>query len=184
MISASRLPEIEQLFSTTYGQPLDDEACRIIAERTEGWAAGLQLVAASIAVSQPSEVAAFISALSGATGPIYDFLAEEVLTRLSPETQRVLMHASFVDRVEPEYVVPHLKPVAHPWSRSDHPRPRSIALSRSACSACAARPLQGGVCRRSSASSCEVHLEREVSDREHPRDALGDREGLPSRTTG
>ncbi len=98
------LAEIEQLFATTYGQPLDGEACRIIAERTEGWAAGLQLVAASIAVSQPDEIAAFIRALSGAAGPIYDFLAEEVLTRLSLDTQRVLMHASLVDRVQTEYV--------------------------------------------------------------------------------
>ena len=99
------LPEIEQLFAETYGQPLDGEACRVIAERTEGWAASLQLVSASIAVSQPSEVAAFIDALSGATGPIYDFLAEEVLTRLSPQTQRILIHASLVDRVRPEYVM-------------------------------------------------------------------------------
>ena len=94
------LAEIERLFTTTYGQPLDGDACQVIAERTEGWAAGLQLVAASISVSQPHEVAAFISALSGATGPIYDFLAEEVLTRLAPETQRVLMHASLVDNVQ------------------------------------------------------------------------------------
>ena len=78
------LAEIEQLFATTYGQPLSGETCRIIAERTEGWAAGLQLVAASIAVSQPDEVVDFIRALSGAVGPIYDFLAEEVLTRSGP----------------------------------------------------------------------------------------------------
>lgn len=98
------LHEIEQLFGFTYGQPLDAAACRTIADRTDGWAASLQLVAASIAVSQPSEVAGFIEALSGATGPIYDFLAEEVLTRLSPQTQRILMHASLVELVRPSYV--------------------------------------------------------------------------------
>jgi ATP/maltotriose-dependent transcriptional regulator MalT/DNA-binding SARP family transcriptional activator len=96
--------EIDELFSTTYGQPLDTDACRIIAERTEGWAASLQLVSASIAVSQPSEIASFIHALSGATGGIYDFLAEEVLTRLSSTTQRILMRAALVDRVRAEYV--------------------------------------------------------------------------------
>ena len=99
------LEEIEELFSNTYGQPLDAAACRTIARRTEGWAASLQLVSASIAVSRPNEVAGFIEALSGATGPIYDFLAEEVLTRLSPQTQRILMHASLVQRVRPQYVV-------------------------------------------------------------------------------
>ena len=97
-------PEIEELFAVTYGQPLDDATCSVVAERTEGWAASLQLVAAAIAQTQPDEVASFIQALSGASAPIYDFLAEEVLTRLSPETQRVLMHASMLDRVQPELV--------------------------------------------------------------------------------
>jgi DNA-binding SARP family transcriptional activator len=97
-------PEINELFSVTYRQPLDRDACDVIAERTEGWAASLQLVSASIAVSRPSEVAAFIEALDGAKGPIYDFLAEEVLTRLSARTQRILVHASLIDRVRPELV--------------------------------------------------------------------------------
>ncbi len=97
-------PEIEELFAVTYGQPLDEHARDVVVERTQGWAASLQLVSASIAVSRPSEVAAFIEALSGATGPIYDFLAEEVLTRMSPLAQRVLVHASLVDLVTPELV--------------------------------------------------------------------------------
>lgn len=96
--------EIAELFATAYQQPLEEDACNVVAERTEGWAASLQLVSASIAVSRPSEVAVFIEALSGATGPIYDFLAEEVLTRLSHQTQRVLIHASLIDRVRPELV--------------------------------------------------------------------------------
>ena len=75
-----------------------------MTERTQGWAASLQLVSASIAVSRPSEVGAFIEALSGATGPIYDFLAEEVLTRMSPMTQRILVHASILDLVTPSLV--------------------------------------------------------------------------------
>ena len=96
--------EIEELFASAYGQPLDRHACDVVAERTQGWAASLQLVAASIAVSRPGQVAEFIEALSGATGPIYDFLAEEVLTRMPPLTQQVLLHASLIDRVTPALV--------------------------------------------------------------------------------
>ena len=107
-------PEIEELFSATFRQPIDREACDIIADRTEGWAASLQLVSASIAVSKPSEVGAFIEALDGAKGPIYDFLAEEVLTRLSPRTQRVLIHASLLDRVREVLVEAALSVVADP----------------------------------------------------------------------
>ena len=97
-------PEIEELFATAYLQPLDQRACDVVTERTQGWAASLQLVAASVTASRPSEVASFIEALSGATGPIYDFLAEEVLARMAPLTERVLLHASLLDRVTPELV--------------------------------------------------------------------------------
>ena len=92
-------PEIEELFAKAYAQPLDAHACDVVVERTQGWAASLQLVSASIAVSRPSEVGTFIEALDGATGPIYDFLAEEVLSRMPPLTHRVLVHASLIDRV-------------------------------------------------------------------------------------
>ncbi len=155
------LAEIEQLFSKTYGQPLDDEACQIVAERTEGWAAGLQLVAASIAVSRPSEVAEFIRALSGAAAPIYDFLAEEVLTRLSPQTQRVLMHASLVDRVEPEYVFVALEAGGTPVDRRDIraalDRAESLGLLGVRSKASSGRRLQALF-----REFLEVHLEREV----------------------
>ena len=100
--------ETERLFQC-HGQPLDTETCRMVTERTGGWAASLQLVAASIAIRQPSEVPDFIEALSGANGPIYDFLAEEVLTRLSQQTQRILTYASLVDQVRTRYVTAALR---------------------------------------------------------------------------
>jgi ATP/maltotriose-dependent transcriptional regulator MalT len=96
--------EIEELFRTTYAQSLDRHSCDVVEERTQGWAASLQLVSASIAVSRTSEVSAFIDALSGTKGPIYDFLAEEVLSRMSPLTQRILVHASIIDHVTPALV--------------------------------------------------------------------------------
>ena len=106
--------EIEDLFASAFEQPLDRHACDVVAERTQGWAASLRLVSASIAVSRPSEIGAFIEALDGATGPIYDFLAEEVLTRMSPSSQRVLLHASLVDDVSPALVAAALSVTAEP----------------------------------------------------------------------
>ena len=171
------LTEIDQLFATTYGQPLDSDACRVIAERTEGWAAGLQLVAASIAVSQPHEVGEFIRALSGATGPIYDFLAEEVLTRLSPQTQRVLMHASLVDRVETEYVFVALEAGGTPVTTNGYPGfPRSRRLARPS-----RRPQQGvaGAAHASSVPRVPAGASRARGRRQrHPRDASRDRKVL------
>lgn len=108
--------EIDELFSTTFQQPLGADDCEVIADRTEGWAASLRLVSASIAVSRPSEVGAFIKALSGATGPIYEFLADEVLTRLSEQNQRVLVHASLIDHVRPDLVSAALSVTTDPPS--------------------------------------------------------------------
>ena len=110
-------PEIEDLFATAYLRPLDQRACDVVTERTQGWAASLQLVAASIAVSRPGEVASFIEALSGTTGPIYDFLAEEVLTRMEPLTERVLLHASLLDRVTADLVAAGLSVSDEPIGR-------------------------------------------------------------------
>jgi DNA-binding SARP family transcriptional activator len=111
--------EIEELFASAYLQPLDRHACDVVAERTRGWAASLQLVAASIAASRPSEVGSFIEALSGAEGPIYDFLAEEVLDRMAPLTQRVLLHASLIDRVTPGLVTAALSVTGDPVSSAE-----------------------------------------------------------------
>lgn len=111
--------ELDDLFGTTYAQHLSPESLDIVEERTEGWAASLQLVAASIAASRPSQVEAFIGALSGAAGPIYDFLAEEVLERLSPMTQRVLIHASLLDRVTPVLATAALSATDQPLSVED-----------------------------------------------------------------
>jgi LuxR family transcriptional regulator, maltose regulon positive regulatory protein len=92
--------EVEALFSTSYGQSLDPEVYQIIEERTEGWAASLQLVSTSIATRAPDEVRDFIRDLSGAEGPIYEFLAEEVLAHLPALTRRVLLFASLLEQVE------------------------------------------------------------------------------------
>ena len=106
--------EIEDLFGIALGQPLDRHSCDVVAERTQGWAASLQLVSASIAVSRSSEVGAFIEALDGASTPIYDFLAEEVLHRMSPSSQRVLLHAALIDDVAPELVAAALSVTDEP----------------------------------------------------------------------
>lgn len=92
--------EIEALFDSAYGQPQEAETYSVIESRTEGWAASLQLVSTSIATRAPGEVRSFIRDLSGAEGPIYDFLAEEVLARLPETVQRILLHAALLDRID------------------------------------------------------------------------------------
>ena len=99
--------EVGELFDLHLHQ-LSTGALDIVYERTHGWAASLQLVLASVAASRPSEVEPFIAGLSGAQGPIHDLLAQEVLARLDETTERVLVHASLLDRVTPELAMASL----------------------------------------------------------------------------
>ena len=75
--------ETADLFTTAYQLPLEPDLVTEIDARAEGWAASLQLVYSSIRERHPSDARAFIRSLSGASGTLYDYLAEEVLAGLS-----------------------------------------------------------------------------------------------------
>lgn len=97
--------ETDSLFRDVYGQALEAELVDQIDRRTEGWAASLQLLGSSIRGSSAAEIRARVRSLSGAHGPLYDFLAEEVLSGLSPELRRFVIAASLLERITPRYVV-------------------------------------------------------------------------------
>ncbi len=68
-----------------------------LAERTEGWITGLQLIALSL--QKQEDVARFIRDLSGAQRFILDYLAEEVLIRQSESVQAFLLQTSILERL-------------------------------------------------------------------------------------
>lgn len=90
--------EIERLFRESYQQPLEPDLLRAVAQRTEGWAASLELIRTALRDRQPSEARDFVAELSGSQGDVYDYLAEEVVGDLSADLQRFLMRASILDR--------------------------------------------------------------------------------------
>ncbi len=96
--------ETADLFARSYGTPIDDDLVTTIDERLEGWAANLQLVCASLLSLRPDEVRTFVRDLSAHSDPLYDFLAEEVLSRQTPVMRRVLTHASLLGRISPHLV--------------------------------------------------------------------------------
>jgi LuxR family maltose regulon positive regulatory protein len=97
--------EIQKLFADGYGLPLEADVLTEVDGRTKGWAASLQLFHGSVRGRPSSAVRALARSLSGSEGPIYDFLAEEVLANLSDEMQGFLVRASLLDRITPELVV-------------------------------------------------------------------------------
>ncbi|MFI5255209.1 MAG: hypothetical protein ACHQ15_07115, partial [Candidatus Limnocylindrales bacterium] len=91
--------EIRRLFAESYGQALEDDVIEEVERRTLGWAACLQLLRSTLRGRSNIEVRDFVKQLSGATGPVYDFLAEEVLREARPEMRRFLMGTSLLERI-------------------------------------------------------------------------------------
>jgi LuxR family maltose regulon positive regulatory protein len=79
------------------GIPLADTSVAVLAERTEGWAAGLQLAALSL--QERPEPDAFVAAFSGTHRHVLDYLAAEVLDRQSDDTVRFLLDTSVLEQV-------------------------------------------------------------------------------------
>ena len=91
--------ETVRLFAEAYATPLDDDVLRDLDGKLHGWAASLQLFHGSIRGRPMSEVRALARAVSGATRPIYEFLAEEVLANLSVEIEHLLVRCSLLERI-------------------------------------------------------------------------------------
>src|SRR5690242_1670750 len=76
---------------------LDLAAAAALAERTEGWAVGLQLAALSLR-TQP-DVARFVAAFTGSHRYVLDYLTEEVLARQREDLRNFLLETSVLDRL-------------------------------------------------------------------------------------
>lgn len=78
-------------------RPLPPDAVAALAERTEGWAAGLQL--AGLALRQAADTHAFVAGFQGTHIFIADYLADEVLSGVPEQQQRFLIRSSLLNRL-------------------------------------------------------------------------------------
>ncbi len=76
---------------------LPEAAVAALAERTEGWAAGLQLAALSL--RGHDDAAAFVAAFTGSHRYVLDYLAEEVLEGQDKQVRTFLLETSVLDRL-------------------------------------------------------------------------------------
>ncbi len=89
-------PEIAQLLQGL-DLHLPEQALAILQERTEGWAAGVQLAALSLQ-AEPDLVAA-VDSIRGDQRFIFDYLAEEVFARVPDPVQYFLLQTAHLARV-------------------------------------------------------------------------------------
>lgn len=89
--------EAAELLSTAVGPGLPAGTVATLQDRTEGWAAGLQLAALSLAGR--SDIARLVDAFTGSHRYMLDYLTEEVLDRQPPELRTFLLETSVARQV-------------------------------------------------------------------------------------
>jgi LuxR family maltose regulon positive regulatory protein len=97
---------------------LDATAIRSLSERTEGWAAALQLAALSL--REQADPITFIAAFAGSNRLLVDYLAEEVLARQPAEQRDFLLRTAILEQLCAELCAVTL----------DWPAPEGIARAR------------------------------------------------------
>ena len=89
--------EAEAFLRGAMGLALDAPDVAALEARTEGWAAGLQLAALSLAGREDAH--GFVEAFSGVNRHIVDYLVDEVLSAQTDEVRRFLRRTSILERV-------------------------------------------------------------------------------------
>jgi LuxR family transcriptional regulator, maltose regulon positive regulatory protein len=93
------LSEAQDFLLKTMGLKLSPEDVARLEERTEGWAAGMQLAALALEeFPTEAERQAFIEAFAGSNRLIVDYLISEVLQLQSETTRQFLLRTSLLDR--------------------------------------------------------------------------------------
>ena len=81
------------------GARLSADATTVLADRTDGWVAGVQM--AAIALRSEPDPEQFLVDFSGSARIVSDYLVEEVLARQPEDVQRFLLRTSVLDYLDP-----------------------------------------------------------------------------------
>lgn len=93
--------ETAQFLQHALGHSLDAAATDLLAQRTEGWIAGLQLAALSLRGLDAAAASQFLTEFGGTHRHIFTYLIEEVLQRHPPLVQQFLLQTTLLDRLTP-----------------------------------------------------------------------------------
>lgn len=93
------MAEVAAFFNEIKGLNLTPEEIAALEGRTEGWIAGLQLVALSMKDFDDKSKHSFVSAFTGSQRYILDFLVEEVLQRQPDQIKTFLLKTALLDRL-------------------------------------------------------------------------------------
>ncbi|MCC6568900.1 MAG: AAA family ATPase [Anaerolineales bacterium] len=91
------LEEAGEFFSDVMGVNLSNKETEILKNKTEGWAAGLQL--AGLSLKENTDTAKFVEAFGGTHRHVLDYLIEETLNSQSEEMREFLRRTSILDQL-------------------------------------------------------------------------------------
>src|SRR5262249_27741367 len=92
--------EAGALLGETAGPGLTGAAVAALVDRTEGWAAGLQL--AGLSLRGHADAAGFVAAFRGSHRFVLDYLADEVLDGQTGQVRAFLLETSVLERLSGE----------------------------------------------------------------------------------
>ncbi len=92
--------EIEALYREQYGHPLSEEQALALATETEGWAIALQMVWQSLESGAVPNLDAILGQLPSTLETLFEYLAQDVLARQPPATQRFLLTTSVLRQMD------------------------------------------------------------------------------------
>jgi LuxR family maltose regulon positive regulatory protein len=92
--------EIQAFLRLAIPFPLPPEVITRLAERTEGWAAGLHLVALALQrMKEQSEIEQYLASLAGSYRPILEYLVADVFGAQPESLQEFLLETSILSRL-------------------------------------------------------------------------------------
>ncbi|QBD82900.1 LuxR family transcriptional regulator [Ktedonosporobacter rubrisoli] len=90
--------EASKFLGKMLSPPLSEEELQRLVSRTEGWIAGLHLVA--LTMQKREDRSAYLETLTGSQRYLLDYVQEDILARLSPETRNFLLHIAILSRLD------------------------------------------------------------------------------------
>ena len=106
MLAELRTPELcfsEEETASLVSQHINGltrQSLALLAEKTEGWVAALQIVCSSLNGQDAPSANRFVAGLGGSNRYIFEYLAEEVFRRQSVERQTFLLHSALLSQMD------------------------------------------------------------------------------------
>ncbi|MGO8947972.1 MAG: LuxR C-terminal-related transcriptional regulator [Ktedonobacterales bacterium] len=90
--------EVSQFLDKMLSPPLSEDELHRLVSRTEGWIAGLHLVA--LTLQKREDRAAYLEALTGSQRYLLDYVQEDILARLPERVRDFLLHSAVLSRLD------------------------------------------------------------------------------------